>query len=268
MSYDPSGIYNLPPVYKAEPGTTIRSEQHNSPLEDIAQALSFVLVRDGRAGMVGNLPMGGYRAVNMAAGTNVTDAATVGQLVPIGTIVDYALSTAPEGWTFCYGQALTSSTPYPLLRAALLAAGSPFGTSGSDPRVPDYRGRVGAGKDNMGGTSANRLTNQSGGVNGDVLGDTGGAETHTLSVGQMPSHNHSGSTGSGGNHTHTMDVKNLSAGSGGNPVTGTPSGTIDSTYQSDPSGSHSHSIPSQGGNDPHNNVQPTIIVNKIIKAAY
>jgi microcystin-dependent protein len=52
--------------------------------------------------------------------------------------------------------------------------------------IPDCRGRVIAGKDDMGGTSANRLTNQSGGLNGDTLGAMGGSETHTLTEAQLP----------------------------------------------------------------------------------
>src|SRR5690606_27183371 len=116
MSYDPSGIYSLPPVYKAEPGTTIRSEQHNSPLEDIAQALSSVLIRDGRNGMVGALGMGGFKITNLAPGTNLTDAATVGQSVLIGEVKAYALKTLPPGYLWCDGSALPSNTPYPLLR--------------------------------------------------------------------------------------------------------------------------------------------------------
>ena len=53
------------------------------------------------------------------------------------------------------------------------------------------RGRVVAGQDDMGGASANRLTDQSGGLNGDTLGDTGGSETHTLTTAQLASHTHS-----------------------------------------------------------------------------
>lgn len=47
--------------------------------------------------------------------------------------------------------------------------------------LPDLRGRVVAGKDNMGGSAANRLTSGASGVAGNTIGATGGAETHTLS---------------------------------------------------------------------------------------
>src|SRR5690606_17924783 len=189
MSYDPAGIYNLPSVYKAEPGSTIRSEQHNAPLEDIAQALSSVLVRDGRGGMVGPLGMGGYPISSVAPGTAATDAATVSQLVPIGTVVDYAGSTAPTGWLFCAGQAVSRST-----YAALFSViGTTYGVGDGSTtfNLPDLRGRVTAGRDNMGGVSAGRLTGaRPGGVNGSWLGSAGGTEAHQLHAGEMAFHQH------------------------------------------------------------------------------
>ena len=54
------------------------------------------------------------------------------------------------------------------------------------------RGRVVAVQDYIGGSRIYRLTNQAGGVNGETLGVTSGAETHTLFETQMPSHNHKG----------------------------------------------------------------------------
>lgn len=103
MPYDSGGNFFLVPSYLATAGQTIRTEQHNPPLEDIASGLSQVLVRDGRNGMVGNLRMGGYRVRNMLDGEIDTDAATVGQVgyfqhLPEAVKTDnYTITTADIG---------------------------------------------------------------------------------------------------------------------------------------------------------------------------
>src|SRR5260370_42412322 len=56
--------------------------------------------------------------------------------------------------------------------------------------VPDLRGRVVAGKDNMGGSAASRLTSTTMSPDGITLGATGGEQTHTLVTSEMPSHTH------------------------------------------------------------------------------
>lgn len=71
-----SGSYSLPAVYLATPGTTIESDQHNVPLQDIAQALTDSLPRNGSAPMTGNLPMGGNRITGLATPTANGDATT------------------------------------------------------------------------------------------------------------------------------------------------------------------------------------------------
>lgn len=68
------GIYNLPPGYVAVSGETIQPSQHNPPLEDIAQALTDSLPRNGAAPMTGNLPMGGNKITGLGAATNPADA--------------------------------------------------------------------------------------------------------------------------------------------------------------------------------------------------
>lgn len=86
-----NGVYNLPAIYAATPGTTIRSEQHNTPLEDIAQALTGSLPRDGSAPMQGNLPMGGRKITGLGAPTAAGDAATkqyADSLTPTETSID------------------------------------------------------------------------------------------------------------------------------------------------------------------------------------
>lgn len=89
MPRGPSGIYTLPPSYLAVSGETIQPEQHNPPLEDIAQALTDSLPRSGVAPMTSNLQMGGNKVTNLAAGTEPGDAVRrdqVAGLVPLGTI--------------------------------------------------------------------------------------------------------------------------------------------------------------------------------------
>lgn len=111
--------------------------------------------------------------------------------VPTGSVFDWALNTAPSGYLLCDGSALDANTPHTSLRNALIIDGFPHGQDESgNPKLPDARGRVTAGKDNMGGTAAGRLTGSSGGIDGKVLGAAGGADAHVLTTAQMPVHNH------------------------------------------------------------------------------
>lgn len=158
--------------------------------------------------------------------------------VPSGAVMPYAGTSEPSGWLFAHGQAVSRTT----YAALFTAIGTTYGTGDGSTtfNLPDLRGRVVAGQDDMGGVSANRLTNQSGGVDGDVLGATGGAETHTLITAELASHTHNatGNASSGSNNVR-MD---------GN--------TTDNV---------SNATSSTGSGSAHNNVQPTIILNYIIK---
>ncbi|MCO6445181.1 MAG: tail fiber protein [Anaerolineae bacterium] len=170
-------------------------------------------------------------------GTGTIQDAT-GPIMPVGAVLPYAGTTAPAGWLFCYGQDVSRTTYAALFTAISTTYG--VGDGSTTFNVPDLRGRVVAGKDDMGGTSANRLTDQSGGLNGDTLGDTGGAETHTLVIDEMPA------------HTHTLSANAiLNGGGAGFGDFNTPS--------------TNKSTGSAGGGGAHNNVQPTIILNYIIK---
>ena len=179
--------------------------------------------------------------------------------------VPWSLLTEPTGWIFADGRTLTSGTTYTALRTAYINASFPFGQDGSgNPKIPDMRGRVPAGKDNMGGTAASRLTSALSGIDGVTLGSAGGAQVHTLLEAQIPSHSHSGSTSSAGEHAHsyTGPTGSWNLGVGDNSYNVMPGG--DTTGSA---GSHTHSVSigNTGGGGAHNNTQPTIVTNYIIK---
>jgi microcystin-dependent protein len=167
-------------------------------------------------------------------GTLQSTAATTGDTIPAGSVMDYAGTAAPSGWLLCYGQAVSRTTYAALFTAISTTYGS--GDGSTTFNLPDLRGRVAAGKDDMGGSAANRITAAGSGITGTTLGAAGGTQTHTLTEAQMPAHTHSGGFGSGSSVVSAM------CGSGGNVNTG-----------------------STGGGAAHQNTQPTLILNKIIK---
>ncbi len=185
--------------------------------------------------------------------------------VAVGTIMAWPTSTVPNGWLECYGQAI-SRTTYSALFAAISTVYG-VGDGSTTFNLPDMRGRVIAGEDDMGGSSANRLTGVTGSVDGDTLGNTGGAETHTLTTAQLASHTHTGTTGNeNASHTHNFGSQTdsgsgsfnglVDVGGSGTATSGTQSANHQHTFTSDASGSGSA----------HNNVQPTIILKWIILA--
>jgi microcystin-dependent protein len=169
-----------------------------------------------------------------------------------GMVIPYAGLTAPSGWLLMFGQSLNTYT-YRVLHAVIsnTYGGTAYNAGVTDQSgvsttftLPDLRGRVVAGQDDMGGSSADRLTNPAGtlghGLDGDTLGASGGAETHVLTTDQIPA------------HTHTYQKPNAYSGSTGNP-----------TVYGD--GFSNVSTGSAGGGTLHNNLQPTFILNYIIK---
>lgn len=182
--------------------------------------------------------------------------------VPIGAALPYFGTTAPtSNYVFPYGQALSRTTYATLFSRYSTTYGN--GDGSTTFNMPDLRGRVIAGKDNMGGTSANRLTDQDGGLDGDTLGATGGSETHTLTAGQVPQL--TGTTSSDGAHTHSYSYYGSPMAGAGwySPSTGQLQSVGGTTGSS---GSHTHTVTvNTGGGGAHNNVQPTIIANYIIR---
>jgi microcystin-dependent protein len=189
---------------------------------------------------------------------------------PVGMVQDYAGLTEPSRWVFCYGQAISRTTYAALF--AVLSTTYGVGDGSTTFNVPDCRGRVVAGQDDMGGSSANRLTSPAstvGGIDGDVLGGTGGAETHVITTAQQATHSHTAGTLAADNALIELTYNDNGAQSGGN-FNALSRGNLafGSALGTDISNAHGHTISgstaSAGSDAAHNNVQPTIILNKII----
>jgi microcystin-dependent protein len=112
--------------------------------------------------------------------------------VPVGGMIDFVGTTAPNSaFVLPFGQAISRTTYATLF--AMVSTTYGIGDGSTTFNVPDLRGRVIAGKDDMGGSSANRLTAADDGLNGDTLGATGGGETQTLVTGNLPAYTPAGS---------------------------------------------------------------------------
>jgi microcystin-dependent protein len=151
-----------------------------------------------------------------------------GDTLPVGSISAYGGEKIPTNWLKCNGEAI-SRTDYPDLFKAI---GTTYGSGDGSKtfNLPDLSERVAVGNAGDGEFS---------------LGTTGGEKTHTLTVDEMPSHNHTlrwdkeGGTGSG-NGVLLKD------------------GYMQTTYN--------YLTANTGGSKAHNNMQPYIALNFIIKA--
>jgi len=93
----------------------------------------------------------------------------------LGMIAIYPYNFAPRGWAFCQGQIL----PIAQNTALFSLLGTTFGGNGQTTfALPDLRGRC------------PNSSGQGPGLSGYDLGQQGGTENVTLTVGQMPAHNH------------------------------------------------------------------------------
>jgi microcystin-dependent protein len=209
---------------------------------------------------------------------------TVNLAVPAGIINQYGGSVAPSGYLMCTGQSILTAE-YPALFQAI---GYAYGGSGANFIVPDLRSRVPVGK----GVD----------VEFDTLGETGGAKTHTLTSAQIPAHSHPntlGGTTSFASTAHTHGRGNYGAAigatnsniaaigyvaeavRGGGPTTSTytVTGGVGGSQtfnhytpvygdSGTPSETGTVSITNAnntGGDGSHNNLQPYIVLNYIIK---
>jgi microcystin-dependent protein len=131
--------------------------------------------------------------------------------------------------------------------------------------VPDLRGRVVAGKDDMGGNSAFRLTSTYLGAAGDQLGSGGGSQSRTLSTANLPPYTPSGVIGG----TGVSSASNIQANSANITVATGGANTVpltNSTSISIAGSQYSFTGSAQGGSSTaFATVQPTIVANKLLR---
>ena len=182
--------------------------------------------------------------------------------VPAGVITQYAGVTAPTGWLLCQGQSL-STTTYSALFEAFGGAGGGgyrYGGSGSSFSLPNLKGKVGVGLDSAQGEFLQ-------------LGQTGGSKTHQLSASELPTHKHNVSVTVSSttlNHRHLFERTTLNdviVQSGTGAIAAAPEDGDTYTEYTNPNPTYTATVSESdvGSNGSHQNLQPYIVVNYIIK---
>jgi len=157
----------------------------------------------------------------------------------LGEIRAIAFNFPPKGWAFCNGQLLSIQQN----QALFAILGTTYGGNGQTTfALPDLRGR------------SPLHFGQSPGLSNYVLGQAAGTEGVTLIQSQMPAHNHL-----------VKANANANAGVAANSFpAGPPSGN--NLYGPSVAGPamDTNMVPAQGGNQPHSNQQPYLVVNYVI----
>lgn len=183
-------------------------------------------------------------------------------LIPAGTLIDFAGTSAPQGFLNCDGSAVSRTTYAGLFSAIGTAWGA--GDGSTTFNLPDLRRKTTIGS---GGTAVSGPAN--------TVGSTGGEETHTLTAGELASHNHTvtdnGHVHSDSGHTHAqnastvLNIASSGAQTGGSFNIGTGNVNTQVGFANIQSSTTGISINNSGGGGAHNNMQPSGVVLKCIK---
>lgn len=165
-------------------------------------------------------------------------------LMPAGALLDFAGSVTPTGFLQCNGAVLSQAT-YADLYAAI---GSSYNTGGEGVgnfRLPDFSGRVSVGSGSYTDTVLGAVTR--------TIAQIIGAASHILTTPEMPS------------HTHTQNAHNHGINSGTSGIALAGTFTNGAASASQVSESTIATNQNTGGGGSHNNMQPSLVVMKIIK---
>lgn len=179
---------------------------------------------------------------------------------PIGGMMPYIGGTTPNSaFVFPFGQAISRTTYATLF--ALTSTGFGAGDGSTTFNLPDLRGRVPAGVDTMGGSTAGRLTAAT--MNGTGIGSVSSAtETKALATTNLPPYTPSGTVAVNTNISNPISPVYATAGGGStfSASAGNAYGTLPTTISASFTGS------AQGGaSTAFSIVQPTIALNYILR---
>lgn len=226
-------------------------------IENLTLGAFVVRFRANPAGTIISTPQGSRRHIyNDGTNTYLVNGPDPGTLEFLSGVsampLWVTLSTVPPK-LLCDGT-VYNIADYPYLGAIY---GSTFGGNGFTTfGVPDLRGRVPLPYDG----AANRITTAGCGINGDTLGAAGGSETHILTTAQLAAHTHAKTlTITDPGHFHNI-IGGGTSGSTAPTVAAIPPGSNTAQTQTKTTGiTAALTISNAGGNDPHNNVQPSLV---------
>jgi microcystin-dependent protein len=162
----------------------------------------------------------------------------------VGQVIMFGGNFAPAGWMTCSGQLLPISEYETLFNLI----GTTYGGDGQSTfGLPDLQGRVPI------------HNGQGSGLSNYVIGQKAGTETVTLTIQQIPSHNHLiGVPSAPANQSvpagnTILANENSNAPGGGNAFTYAAAGGPQTAM-------FANSIANAGSNQPHNNIQPVMAV--------
>ena len=213
-----------------------------------------------------------HRGEDIVWGTLPEGMLPTGGYLPPGIVVSYAGTSAPTGWLLCDGAAVSRVTYLTLF--TIIGTTYGVGDGATTFNVPNLKGRVPVGHD-------------AAQTEFDALGKTSGAKTHTLSSSEMPVHTH---TQDSHNHTqnshnHTQDahshviteLRDLTTGGANTNIAVTndasstlgtkPTASTTATNQAATATNQATTATNQntGGGAAHNNLQPGLAINFIVK---
>lgn len=179
------------------------------------------------------------KAINPDPVQTADEIKVIDDSLPIGCTVEWHSDIEPEDWLICNGQTVDRNEYAELFEVLGTRYGNGDGTTTF--ALPDLRGRVPVGKNGLDSDF-------------DILGKTLGEKTHKLAAEEMPIHRHRGIY----NEDSWSIIVNQKT-SGDTVGYAIPEGPVRGK-------DIVMSTEIAGGDQSHNNIQPSLIVNFIIKA--